>query len=350
MTDSPGSPNSSSALTQRELDLLEMEQALDNDPFSGNGTPAASSTSQFDFNSFTQTPLQRTSPVEIRSSQDIANGYKLDLGLQPRYCQWLDRFTNGSDEERSIWLASVMTYVAQQQDSLVRTQAAPTNISSELKKDCRSYACYMINSPALVSYRADNLAENTLKVMREIGITGVPREEETAKCDTLKSIISGHLTNDRHEIKSKVLGSMEPDSKFGNIAKLCKSLFSKQKVTVNLEFYMRVAFLRWAAGTMPKGTSDEDWWKEIDKALMQVRKDKTAPQILQHMNHIYTKDKEKYGDPANSGLTTTAVMAHQIIVDKWAGLVKAPVEPVLNANGKRLRIEEPAAAGSGIGA
>jgi hypothetical protein len=55
---------------------------------------------------------------------------------------------------------------------------------------------------------------------------------------------------------------------------------------------------------------------------------------------IYKKDVNKYGDPANSGLTHGPIMAHQAIVDKWAGLVKAPVDSEINSNGKRRRTEE----------
>jgi len=108
---------------------------------------------------------------------------------------------------------------------------------------------------------------------------------------------------------------------------------------------------------MPEGTAEEDWWKEVDKALMQIRKNKSATQILQcvnptpknlslvlivvirQLNHIYKKDVSKYGDPANSGLTHSPIMAHQAVVDKWAGAVRVPVDSEINGNGKRRRIE-----------
>jgi hypothetical protein len=63
--------------------------------------------------------------------------------------------------------------------------------------------------------------------------------------------------------------------------------------------------------------------------------------IFRQLTHIYNKDKQKYGDPANSGLSTTPVMAHQQIVDKWAGRVKVPVDDVaVNGNGKRRRVDD----------
>jgi hypothetical protein len=37
---------------------------------------------------------------------------------------------------------------------------------------------------------------------------------------------------------------------------------------------------------MPEGTVEEDWWKEVDKALMQIRKDKTATQVLQCVHFL----------------------------------------------------------------
>ncbi|THV05594.1 hypothetical protein K435DRAFT_790107 [Dendrothele bispora CBS 962.96] len=296
------SNTSTPTLSRRELALMEMDNE-DFNPFSSptpNGTAidqAAGLTTPFNFDNTTQT----------------ATGQN-----------FLGPASLGSEEERAIWTASVLTYLAQLQDGLVRTQAAPSNISNELKKDCRSYAFYMINSPALVSYRG-NIAENTVKAMRDIGIPGVPREEETAKCVTLQQLISGHLTNDRHNIKAKVLESMKPTSKNKNIAKLCRAIAGKQNLTINVEFYMRIAFVRWAADTMEDSVSEEDWWKEVDKSLVLIRKYKSQIDVLQKLNQIFQKDKNKYGDPANSGLSTTVTMAQQTIVDKWAGQVKPPV-------------------------
>jgi hypothetical protein len=89
------STESNPQLSRREQDLLEMERALQ---AQGQGTtnntvgaPSNVTTPSIDFNN-----LPRIPPVEIRSSQDIANGYKRELELQPRYCQWLDHFTNVS--------------------------------------------------------------------------------------------------------------------------------------------------------------------------------------------------------------------------------------------------------------
>ncbi|KAK7462124.1 hypothetical protein VKT23_007727 [Stygiomarasmius scandens] len=140
---------------------------------------------------------------------------------------------------------------------------------------------------------------------------------------------------------------MEPKSSIANIANLSKALVGGHQLAITQELYMRVAFLRLVAMKImddpdhDANYSPEKWWKEVDDWLKDMRAAGSPVIIAQSFLKILEDDIAKYGDPVNSGITTTECTAVQKIVGNWARRVELPQPPMQKGKrvSKRLRVD-----------
>ncbi|KAJ7435561.1 hypothetical protein FB451DRAFT_1418040 [Mycena latifolia] len=92
-----------------------------------------------------------------------------------------------------------------------------------------------------------------------------------------------------------------------------------------LQFYIRLAFLRWVTVQYP-GLTEDTYWFQIDELIDQTRKDcATTDDLDRFYNLIYQDDIKVYGDPANTPYKTAesngAANSWQAIVIKHSANV-----------------------------
>ncbi|KIM84497.1 hypothetical protein PILCRDRAFT_6152 [Piloderma croceum F 1598] len=102
---------------------------------------------------------------------------------------------------------------------------------------------------------------------------------------------------------------------------------------------MRLAFLRWHILNYANLDGDK-WWLKVDDNLVTWRSQfKTEVALSAAFSSTYNEDKEKFGDPASSGIKVVEVQK----LDGWQTTLNAHarnVVPAASNSTKRKRTDE----------
>ncbi|KAJ7509363.1 hypothetical protein B0H11DRAFT_2427747 [Mycena galericulata] len=197
-----------------------------------------------------------------------------------------DKSTNRSPEERSVLL---LAHVLELLDLARKNEKAELwVITPTLSKKINSYTQAFMYSPTITAYRGLSMAEHLLKAMRDSNLAELPAEEETSHCEM-----------------TAVKESLETDSDTENIAALADKLLRGTKVKATVQFYIRLAFIRFVMTDYPWLT-EETFWLQVDELIQKYRKEcETEEELDAFYNFIYQKDLSDHRDPADTVHKTT---------------------------------------------
>ncbi|KAJ7616791.1 hypothetical protein DFH06DRAFT_1012734 [Mycena polygramma] len=237
-----------------------------------------------------------------------------------QYCQ------NRSAEERGVIL---FAHVLELLDIAKKNEKAELwTISSDLSQKINSYTQAFVYSPELVAYRGLNIAGHVLNAMRESSVKNLPPDEETAQCEMVLSKSRDKGTQFRNILKTAIIASTAPGSETANVAALANKLLQHSKIKPTLQFYVRLAFIRWVMRSYP-WVSEELFWMMVDQCIEKnSRKCTTKEELDAYVlyNLVYQGDIELYGDPATTPHQTVefnpSISSWQAVVRKHSKLVR----------------------------
>ncbi|KAJ7787256.1 hypothetical protein B0H14DRAFT_2399750, partial [Mycena olivaceomarginata] len=190
--------------------------------------------------------------------------------------------------------------------------------------------------------------------LREINVQDLPTEDETTQCELVVSKIREKGTHYRNILKTAVKMALDPNHETANVAVLSNKLLSGTKIKATLQFYMRLAFIRFVMCSY-EWLTEETFWLKVDLAIEENSRDcATKDELDAFYNMIYQDDIAIYGDPANTSYQTVEFnpsrASAQSIVRKHSKLVKpnpknaqvlAPAEKAFYSGRslKRARVE-----------
>ncbi|KAJ7677821.1 hypothetical protein DFH06DRAFT_1465695 [Mycena polygramma] len=252
-----------------------------------------------------------------------------------QYCQ------NRSAEERGVIL---FAHVLELLDIAKKNEKAELwTISSDLSKKINSYTQAFVYSPELVAYRGLNIAGHLMNAMRESRVKNLPPDGETAQCDLVLSKTRDKGTHFRNILKTAVVTSAAPGSETANVAALANKLLQQSKIKPTLQFYVRLAFIRWVWRSYP-WVPDDFFWMMVDQCIEKNSRNCSTKEELDALyNSVYQTDIELYGDPATTPHQTSefdpSSSTWQAVVRKHSKLVRPDPK-----NAKVLEAAEAAAA------
>ncbi|KAJ7044425.1 hypothetical protein C8F04DRAFT_1174855 [Mycena alexandri] len=146
-------------------------------------------------------------------------------------------------------------------------------IGSVLSRKINSYTQAFIPCPQLRAYRGLHLGEH---------------------------VVSTKATHYRNILKAQVKTLLEPKSDPKNIANLADKLLHGTSMKHTLQFYLRLAFIRWVVVQYPWLT-EETFWIQVDQAIKKKSQEcKTKEELDKLYNFIYEQDIRAHGDPATT--------------------------------------------------
>ncbi|KAJ6615573.1 hypothetical protein B0H10DRAFT_2255722 [Mycena sp. CBHHK59/15] len=210
-------------------------------------------------------------------------------------------------------------------------------ITAGLLKKINVYTQAFILSPQLSAYRGLCFAEHILKAMREANILDLPPEEETANVDLVLARIRTKATHYRNIVKAAIQTSLEPKSDLENIANLTDKVLHGTSVKATLQFYVRLAFIRWVMVEYP-WLSEETFWLQVDEVIKtNSKKCTTKAELDVFYNLIYQQDIADHDDPANSPHQTAEFNPS---ATTWQGIVlKHSAKVLLNPKNPQLLLQ-----------
>ncbi|KAK7012708.1 hypothetical protein R3P38DRAFT_2549979 [Favolaschia claudopus] len=177
----------------------------------------------------------------------------------------------------------------------------------------------------LTAYRGLGASAHVMNAMRESNVPELPSEDQTVECEEVLSKISSKATQFRNVFKTNITCSLVSGSELRNIAALTNKILSGTSIKATLEFYVRVAFLRWVMKAYP-GLED-GFWLQVDICIHSNSKRCDSQKELDSFyNAIYQDDIKEYGDPAATSFKTvdlnTANSSWQAAVRRHSKLVE----------------------------
>ncbi|KAJ6550742.1 hypothetical protein B0H10DRAFT_2242564 [Mycena sp. CBHHK59/15] len=210
--------------------------------------------------------------------------------------------TRSPDERQALLFAHVLQLL---ESSKKNEKAELWTISPDLSKKISNYVQAFVFSPTTTSYRGLNIGEHIMKAMRECNVKSLPDEDDITAVDLVLTKIREKGTNYRNVYKTKVKESMGDKSEMRNVAILAHKLLKNSKIKPTLQFYQRLALIRWCIKNYP-GIDDEEFWPKVDETIAKFRKQcETQLELDQCFNAIYEDDIKEYGDPAKTEYTTS---------------------------------------------
>ncbi|KAJ7827163.1 hypothetical protein B0H14DRAFT_3467278 [Mycena olivaceomarginata] len=200
-----------------------------------------------------------------------------------QFCQ------NPSPDERSVIL---FAHVLELLDiSRKNEKAEHWVITPELSKKIAGHMQVFTYSPDLTAYRGLAVASHVMDL---------PTEDETTQCELVVSKIREKGTHYRNILKTAVKTALDPNHETANVAVLANKLLSGTKIKATLQFYMRLAFIRFVMRSY-EWLTEETFWLKVDLAIEENSRDcATKDELDAFYNMIYQDDIAIYGDPANT--------------------------------------------------
>ncbi|KAJ7302617.1 hypothetical protein DFH08DRAFT_977745 [Mycena albidolilacea] len=214
-----------------------------------------------------------------------------------QFCQ-----TRSADERQALVYAGVLQML-----DLAKKNDKDTvwTIPPDLHRRIVGYVRAFVFSPTTVCYRGINVGEHILKAMRECNVKNLPEEDDIIAVGLVLALIRSKGTHYRNTFKTKVKASMARNSSMRNIATLSHKLLKDTGVKPTVQFYQRVAFIRWCLSNYPNLSEEDFWPKGVDNSIATFRhQHKTQEELDACFNTIYEDDKVEYGKPEDTDLTT----------------------------------------------
>ncbi|KAF7362701.1 hypothetical protein MVEN_00619400 [Mycena venus] len=156
----------------------------------------------------------------------------------------------------------------------------------------------------LTAYRGLNLDGHVMNSMRDSSVKDLPPDEETAQCEDVLSKVRNKATQFRNILKTAITVALDRTHETANVAALANKLLQGTKIKATLQFYIRLAFIRFVMRSYPWLT-EETFWLKVDLCLEANSKKCTSKAELDQLyNAIYQQDVQMYGDPADTPYKT----------------------------------------------
>ncbi|KAJ7015730.1 hypothetical protein C8F04DRAFT_1284919 [Mycena alexandri] len=266
---------------------------------------------------------------------------KPQLKLTDKSSVTFDQFIRlRSADERAVMLFG---YVLELLDLARKNEKADHwVIGTTLGKKINTYTQAFILSPQLRAYRGLHLSEHVMKVMRASNVLDLPPEEESTNVDRVLSKVSNKATNYRNVLKN------HPKSDLENIANLADKLLHGTTMKHTLQFYLRLAFIRWVMVQYPWLT-EETFWIQVDELIKKNSQDcktKVEPRPVRIYPILsFPTDIRVHGDPAN---TDHQVVEFNASMPSWYTSVRTQAANILpNPKNPQLLLQGSAVAPSG---
>ncbi|KAJ6567791.1 hypothetical protein B0H10DRAFT_1928643 [Mycena sp. CBHHK59/15] len=279
-------------------------------------------------------PLQSAAYNSIGNSSTLVSFGRLlkrQFKLSNQSSVAFDQFcqTGSSDERQAILFAYILELIDLGRKN---DKAEAWTISPGLSQKINMYVQAFVFSPTTTAYWGLKSVEHLVKAMRECKVADLPNEEETTQNEIVVVKVRGKMTYHRNV---QVKNSTEKNSETRNIAALANKVLSGTTIKPTVQFYQRLAFLRWCVREYPN-LPEDDYWPKVDEIINTYRTDcQSKIELDLVFNAIYEDDKRKYGDPSETDFTTEDIQADP----KWQVTVckhSENVRPVL----KKRKISE----------
>ncbi|KAJ6570350.1 hypothetical protein B0H10DRAFT_1840288, partial [Mycena sp. CBHHK59/15] len=280
-------------------------------------------------------PLQSAAYNSIGNSSTLVSFGRLlkrQFKLSNQSSVAFDQFcqTGSSDERQAILFAYILELIdlGRKNDKAEAWTISPGLSVSVI---ISHLPFFFVFSPTTTAYRGLKSAEHLVKAMRECKVADLPNEEETTQNEIVVVKVRGKMTYHRNVLKTKVCTAM-PNPQY---CALANKVLSGTTIKPTVQFYQRLAFLRWCVREYPN-LPEDDYWPKVDEIINTYRTDcQSKIELDSVFNAIYEDDKRKYGDPSETDFTTEDIQADQ----KWQVTVRKHsenVRPVL----KKRKISE----------
>ncbi|KAJ3934104.1 MAG: hypothetical protein NXY57DRAFT_1037119 [Lentinula lateritia] len=267
---------------------------------------------------------ESTNQIGQRRLPDFVDSLKRKFGLQPQACAELDELIAATPEERMLFQTAVLLDIRWDQKKVATSNGE--SISPNLKATARHYSIAILLSPHISSYAGKSFPDVVVRCMRSAGVEGIPSDHQVTKLKALKTAIGEYATQDRFNLKNKVLNSLSEGSPHENIILLAHAVIGAHGFQITVDFLGRLAVLRWAVQEY-KDQSTRNFWTLLDAAIDTWRGDGgykawgNSVAMWETVKYMYDEDVAAHGNPADTEIAITDIRNIsnvQKTIDDWA--------------------------------